>query len=144
MRAGYDGYKRKKGSKVHRAVDTLGHLLVTPANEQERAQVAELARSVQQVTGRPVEVAFVDQGYTGDEAAEAARQQDIRLDVVKLPEAKRGFVLLPRLWVVERSFGAWLAIMNDWPKPWRACTLSSLPSSCSSRPLHCSKVHNTL
>lgn len=39
-RAGYDGYKRKKGSKVHAAVDTLGHLLalkVTPANEQERA-----------------------------------------------------------------------------------------------------------
>src|SRR5690606_18760033 len=54
-RAGYDGYKRKKGSKVHMAVDTLGHLLalvITPANEQERAQVAELARSVQQVTGQ--------------------------------------------------------------------------------------------
>lgn len=52
-RAGYDGYKRKRGSKVHIAVDTLGHLLavhVTPANEQERAQVAELARQVQQVT----------------------------------------------------------------------------------------------
>lgn len=44
-RAGYDGYKRKKGSKVHVAVDTLGNLLavaVTPANEQERAQVDEL------------------------------------------------------------------------------------------------------
>lgn len=110
-RAGYDGYKRKKGSKVHMAVDTLGHLLalvITPANEQERAQVAELARSVQQVTGQQVEVAFVDQGYTGDEAAEAARQQGIRLEVVKLPEAKRGFVLLPRRWTVERSFG-WLA-----------------------------------
>ena len=43
-RAGYDGYKRKKGSKGHRAVDTLGHLLallVTPTNEQERAQVAD-------------------------------------------------------------------------------------------------------
>jgi transposase len=111
VRAGYDGYKRKKGSKVHMAVDTLGHLLallVTPANEQERAQVAELARSVQQVTGQQVEVAFVDQGYTGDEAAEAARRHGIRLDVVKLPEAKRGFVLLPRRWVVERSFG-WIA-----------------------------------
>src|SRR6266536_663349 len=67
-RAGYDGAKRRKGSKVHLAVDTLGHLLalhVTPANEQDRAQVAELA------------------------------------------EAKRGFVLLPRRWVVERSF-AWM------------------------------------
>jgi transposase len=77
VRACYDGYERKKGSKVHRAVDTLGHLLallVTLANEQERAQVAELARSVQQVTGQQVEVAFVDQGYTGDDSAEAARR----------------------------------------------------------------------
>jgi transposase len=110
-RAGYDGHKRRKGSKVHLAVDTLGHLLaltVTPANEQERAQVAALAAQVQEATGDSVEVAFVDQGYTGDEAAAAAEQHGICLDVVKLPTAKRGFVLLPRRWVVERSF-AWLA-----------------------------------
>ncbi len=110
-RAGYDGYKRKKGSKVHLAVDTLGPLLallVTPANEQERAQVAELAQAVQQATGHRVELAFVDQGYTGEEAAESAQQHGIRLEVVKLPEAKKGFVLLPRRWVVERSFG-WIA-----------------------------------
>jgi transposase len=110
-RAGYDGYKRKKGSKVHMAVDTLGHLLallVTPANEQERAQVAELAAAVQEATGQNVEVAFVDEGYTGAPAAQAAAQEGIRLEVVKLPEAKRGFVLLPRRWVVERSFG-WTA-----------------------------------
>jgi transposase len=69
-RAGYDGYKRKKGSKIHIAVDTLGLLLaahVTPANEQERAQVKELAEAVQEVTQNSVEVAFVDQGYTGDD-----------------------------------------------------------------------------
>jgi transposase len=108
-RAGYDGHKRKKGSKVHAAVDTLGHLVAlvtTPANEQERAQVAELAHAVQEVTEEHVEVAFVDQAYTGDDAAQAAHDQGIRLEVVKLPEAKRGFVLLPRRWVVERSF-AW-------------------------------------
>ena len=107
-RAGYDGAKRKKGSKVHVAVDTLGHLLalwVTPANEQDRAQVATLAQAVQEATGQNVEVAFVDQGYTGDEPAQAASEQGIRLEVIKLPEAKRGFVLLPRRWVVERSFG---------------------------------------
>ncbi len=109
-RAGYDGYKRKKGSKVHVAVDTLGHLLalvVTPANEQERAQVAALAEQVQEVTEQHVELAFVDQGYTGKKAAEAAAAHGIRLEVVKLAAAKRGFVLLPRRWVVERSF-AWL------------------------------------
>lgn len=108
-RAGYDGYKRKKGSKVHIAVDTLGHLLavkVTAANEQERAQVAALGQEVQAVTGGRVEVAFADQGYTGDEPATKAAEQGIRLVVVKLEEAKRGFVLLPRRWVVERSF-AW-------------------------------------
>ncbi|MEZ4563403.1 MAG: IS5 family transposase [Thermomicrobiales bacterium] len=108
-RAGYDGYKRKKGSKVHIAVDTLGNLLalhVTPANAQDRAQVAELCAAVQEATGETVEVAYVDQGSTGDAAAEAAAQHGIDLVVVKLAEAKRGFVLLPRRWVVERSF-AW-------------------------------------
>jgi IS5 family transposase len=56
-RAGYDGHKKKKGSKVHVAVDTLGNLLaltVTPANEQERAQVDELAEKVQKATGAHV------------------------------------------------------------------------------------------
>ena len=110
-RAGYDGYKRKKGSKVHMAVDTLGHLLalhVTPADEQERAQVAALSEAVQEATGESVELAFVDQGYTGDEAESDAASYGIHLQVVSLPEAKRGFVLLPRRWVVERSFG-WMA-----------------------------------
>jgi transposase len=109
-RAGYDGHKRKRGSKVHMAVDTLGLLLavhITPASEQERAQVAELARQVQHVTGQTVKLAFADQGYTGDTAAQAARDEGMELQVIKLPEAKKGFVLLPRRWVVERSFG-WL------------------------------------
>jgi transposase len=111
QRAGYDGHKRRKGSKVHIAVDTLGQLLailVTPANEQDRAQVTALAEQIQEVTGESVAVAFVDQGYTGEQAAADAEAQGIRLEVVKLPTAKRGFVLLPRRWVVERSF-AWMA-----------------------------------
>jgi transposase len=110
-RAGYDGHKKKRGSKTHVAVDTLGHLLalvVTPASAQEREQVEQLARQVQAVTGDAVELAYVDQGYTGDAAAEAAETHGIRLEVVKHSEAKRGFVLLPRRWVLERSF-AWAA-----------------------------------
>ena len=110
-RAGYDGYKRKKGSKVHVAVDTLGHLLallVTPANEQERAQAGALAEQVQTATQHHVRLAWADQGYTGQETAAATQAEHIQLAVVKLVEAKRGFVLLPRRWVVERSF-AWLA-----------------------------------
>ena len=108
-RAGYDGHKKKNGSKTHMAVDTLGHLLaliVTPANEQERAQVDALAAAVQDATEESVKLAWVDQGYTGDAAKEAAEQHGIQLEVVKLEGAKKGFVLLPRRWVVERSF-AW-------------------------------------
>jgi transposase len=109
-RGGYDGAKRKKGTKVHAAVDTLGHLLalfVSPANEQERASwVVELAGAVQEATGESVELAYVDEGYTGERAAEEAQAHGMRLEVVKHSEAKRGFVLLPRRWVVERDF-AW-------------------------------------
>jgi len=108
-RAGYDGAKRKRGSKLHMAVDTLGHLLalhVTPANVDDRAEVGRLAEAIQDATGENVTLAFVDQGYTGSKPAVAARSQGIELEVVKLPEAKRGFVLLPKRWVVERTF-AW-------------------------------------
>jgi len=108
-RGGYDGAKRKKGSKVHAAVDTLGHLLalrISPASEQERGYVGELAEAVQEATGESVEVAYVDQGYTGERAAEEAEAHGMRLEVVKHEETKRGFVLLPRRWVVERDF-AW-------------------------------------
>lgn len=108
-RAGYDGHKRRKGSKVDLAVDTLGDLLamrVTPANEGDWSQVAELCRFVQEATGDSVEFAWGDQGYTGEAAKEAAAKHGNRLEVVKLEEAKWGFVLLPRRWVVERIF-AW-------------------------------------
>ena len=108
-RGGYDGAKRKKGSKVHAAVDTLGHLLtlhVSPANEQEREHVGELVQAVQEATGESVDLAYVDQGYTGERAAKEAQVHGISLEVVKHEEAKRGFVLLPRRWVVERDF-AW-------------------------------------
>ncbi len=103
--------KRRKGSKIHMAVDTLGDLLalhVTAANEQDRAQVDELAQQVQAATDHHMKVAFVDQGYTGVEAEQAATGHGIDLIVIKLPEAKRGFVLLPRRWVIERS-NAWMA-----------------------------------
>ncbi len=108
-RAGCDGHKKRKGSKLHAAVDTLGLLLAarsTPANAQERAQVGALAEDVQAITGGTGEVAFVDQGDTGEDPVAEADAHGIALVVVSLPEAKRGFVVLPRRWVVERSF-AW-------------------------------------
>jgi transposase len=110
-RAGYDGHKRMNGSKTHLAVDTLGHLLgllITAADEQDREQVGDLTALVQEVTGNQVELAYVDQGYTGDDPQAAAAEHGVDLAVVRLPEAKQGFVLLPRRWVIERSF-AWLS-----------------------------------
>lgn len=80
------------------AVDTLGYLLalkVTPANEDDRTQVEALSAQLQEATAENVEIAYVDQGYTGSNAAEQAQKHGIELVVVKLEEAKRGFVLLP-------------------------------------------------
>ncbi len=128
--AGYDGAKRKRGSKLHLAVDTLGHLLalhITPANAEDRGEVERLAQAVQPSTGQSVDLAYVDQGYTGECAANAARQHGIELEVVKLPEAKKGFVLLPRRWVIERSF-AWATRFRRLVKDYEryASTLADL------------------
>lgn len=122
-RAAYDGAKRKKGSKLHLAVDTLGHLLalhVTPANADDRAEIGRMAKAIQIATGDSVELAFVDQGYTGPKPIAAAAEHGIALEVIKLSEAKRGFVLLPRRWVVERSF-AWATRFRRLVKDYERC-----------------------
>ncbi|MFC3126219.1 transposase, partial [Pseudoroseomonas globiformis] len=129
-RAGYDGAKRKQGAKLHLAVEPLGHLLalhVTSAGADDRAEVGRLAQAVQASTEQNVELAYVDQGYTGTRAADAAKTHGIELEVVKLSEAKRGFVLLPRRWVVERSF-AWATRFRRLVKDYEryASTLADL------------------
>ena len=94
-RAGYDGAKRQRGSQVYLAVETVGHLLarhVTAADAQARAQGAQWAAQVQEVTGESVAVAVVDQGYTGEQPAQDAAAHGLQLEVVKRPEAKQGFV----------------------------------------------------
>ncbi len=156
-RAGYDGYKRKKGSKVHIRVDTLGWLLallVIPADEQERAQVKELAEEVQAVTGGSMEIADVDQGYIGDQPAQDAKAAGMEVVVVKLAEAKKGFVLLPKRCIVERGF-AWASqfrrLARDFertPEALRGLHFVAFAYSCfrvSLKPLPMScKVHNRL
>ena len=121
-RAGYDEHKRTKGSKVHAAVDTLGNLLafrVTPADTQERAQVGALAGAVQEATVDTVALAYLNLDYTGAYPALDDADPAIRVEAVRLADAKRGFVLLPRRWVVERSY-AWatrfrrLAKDDEW------------------------------
>ena len=142
-RAGYDGAKRKRGSKAHLAVDTLGHLLalhVTPADVGDRAAVKRLTADIQGATGDNVKLSYVDQDYTGEAAADAAAAEGIALHVVKLPEAKRGFVLLPRRRVVERSF-AWATrcrrLVKDYERYTKhlpASTSSHSSDTCSSMP----------
>ncbi len=103
---------------MHAAVDALGHLLalkVTAANEQDRAQGKELAQAIQAATGENVQLAYGDQGYTGEPPASAAAAHGMKLEVVKHHEARRGFVLLPRRWVVERTF-AWAARFRRWAR----------------------------
>lgn len=82
---------------MHLAVDTLSHLLAvyaTAVSESDRAHVTELAQQVQGVTGSMMQVAFVDQGYSGEQGAADAASQGIRLELVKLPDAKHGFFRL--------------------------------------------------
>jgi hypothetical protein len=69
---------------------------VSPANEDDREEVAKLSEEIQRATGETVELAYVDQGYRGERASGFAAEHGIQLEVVKYEEAKRGFVLLRR------------------------------------------------
>ena len=136
-RASYDGHKKRKGSKIHAAVDTLGELLVlqvTPANASERAQVGKLAAAVQAVTGQTVERGFVDQGYTGEilrppqpSTASAWRSsscQKPRRASCSCPGAGSWSAPSPG----PRAFVAWPRTTNACPKRWQACILWPLPA----------------
>ena len=119
----------------------LTHLLamaITPASEQERAQVSELAAQVQAATGQNVELAYVNQGYTGQSAAEAAAAHGIQLEVVKLFSAKRGFVLLPRplggrtlLRVVDALPAAFARLRTPFHDARRAALAGFCSATCS-------------
>jgi transposase len=109
-RAAYNGQKAKSGSKVHKVVDTMGHLLalaVTAGNVDDRQPVYDLCEHVQEVTGDSVLTMFADGGYTGETVQDEALVHIIELVVVQKPGEAKGFVLLPKRWVVERS-NAWM------------------------------------
>ena len=121
----------------------MGHLLallVTAANEPDRAQVDELAAALQEASGQTVELADVAQGDTGEAPATAAADQGIQLAVVKRPEAKHGFGLLPRRGVVQRwcsvispgqpVCAAWRATTSVSPLLWLRCPFGPSPVSC--------------
>jgi transposase len=139
-RAAYDGARRRKGSNVHIAVDTLGHLLalfVTPANEQDRAQVAELAQQVQEAAGAMIEVAFVDQGYIGAQPAGAAHARGIRWRSSSCPPPSADSCCCHGAgsWSAASPgrpvFGVWFMITSGCPALSLACISCPSRSSCS-------------
>ena len=152
-RAGYDGAKRKRGSKVHLALDTSGHLLalhVTPADVGDCQAVARLVADVQEAAGETVKLAYVDQGYTGEKDAEATVAEGITLEVVKFPKADMGlFCCRAAGLFISLSLGQHIAvgsskITNATPRPWRDSMSSPSTGTCSNKPQRWCKVHDSL
>lgn len=108
---GYDAGKKVKGRKRHLAVDTLGLPIkcqVTAASVQDRDALPSLLAAVSRKSPW-VKLAFVDGGYAGDETGRAAFEASrIRISVIRRTDrAVKGFIVLPKRWIVERTFG-WL------------------------------------
>jgi transposase len=144
-RAGYDGAKRRKGSKVHAAVDTLGELLalhVTPADEQDRDQVERLAEAVQDLTGHTVELAYVDQGYTGERAAQAAQLSTPRSNAASSCCRVDGW--LNAALGGQHVSGVWQETMNASRRLSPDTTTSLLSASCFIGSFRSSQLHNRL
>ena len=103
---GFDAGKKVKGRKRHVLVDVLGLLVVvfvTVASVQDRDAVPTLLRAGKEASDRLVNV-LVDGAYTGDVVQSASSQTGVKVTVVRRPDVK-GFVVVPKRWIVERSFG---------------------------------------
>lgn len=123
---GFDAHKRVKGRKRHLLVDTLGLLLgvvVTAASVQD----GEGARLIfQRLSGacKKLRLIWVDGAYRGQLVEWVATHLWFRLCAVLRPPEQQGFVLLPRRWVVERTF-AWLNQYRRLSKDYEGLTSSS-------------------
>lgn len=126
---GFDAGKKVKGRKRHIAVDTLGlpiECQVTPANVQDRDALAPVLAAVHRKSPW-VTMSFVDGGYQGDEAQRAAYEASrISITVVKRTDTTvKGFIVLPKRWVVERTLG-WINRARRLSKDFEATIESSL------------------
>jgi len=120
---GYDGGKKITGRKRHIAVDTLGLLLavvVTAASIDDAAGAKEVFEELKPKQQPRLEVVWADNKYHNHELNKwLSRQRSIawRLEIVRRPEGAKGFVLLPKRWVVERTFswlGRWRRLSRDY------------------------------
>jgi putative transposase len=125
--SGYDGNKRLNGRKRHILVDTLGNLLavsVSAASEQDRAGAIQLLTQMEPLTVTRLLKIWADKGYQGDWATSLYQKWRIHLDIVRRQAGQKGFVVLPRRWVVERTF-AWFGKHRRLSKDYERCTTSS-------------------
>jgi len=126
---GYDAGKKVKGRKRQLAVDTLGlpiECQITVASVQDRDALEPLLKAVK-AKSPWVEMSFVDGGYQGDEAQRAAFEAShIAITVVKRTDKEvKGFVVLPKRWVVERTLG-WINRARRLSKDFEATMESAL------------------
>ena len=121
---GYDAGKKTKGRKRHIAVDTLGNLLcvkVHSASEQDRnAGESVLAKAKEKY--KHLKMAFADGGYSG--ALEEIVKSKLGMELKIVRKIKDGFVVLPKRWIVERTF-AWFANDRRNSKDYEYSPLSS-------------------
>jgi len=125
--AGYDAGKKIKGRKRHIVTDTDGHMLagiVHAAGIQDRdgapSVIADLRASYPTIA-----CLFADGGYAGDKLELAMLKTDgPKIEVVKRPDHAKGFVVIARRWVVERTF-AWLGRCRRLAKDWEKTIASS-------------------
>jgi putative transposase len=123
--AGYDAGKKIKGRKRHIVTDTLGlmlFVLVHGADVQDRDGAPALLKAI-----RPrfpwLRHIFADGGYAGDKLR-AAPQGVWSIEIIKRSDTAKGFAVLPRRWVVERTF-AWLGRCRRLAKDWEKTIQSS-------------------
>jgi putative transposase len=124
---GYDAGKKVKGRKRHVLVDTLGHLLkvvVLPADIQDRDGLQHLLRALLPIFCLRLLTLWADGGYRGEIIVWCRAQFHIDLKVVAAPAAQNGFVVLPKRWLVERTF-AWLGNSRRLSKDYEFSTTIS-------------------
>ena len=118
---GYDAGKKTNGRKRHVIVDTLGLLLVvvvTAACVQDRDGARPTLKGLK-VKLPSVRHIFADGGYSGQLVALAKSAWQLVIEVVKKPAGQKGFSILPRRWVVERTFSwlfRWRRLRSDYER----------------------------
>jgi putative transposase len=123
----YDGGKKVNGRKRHILVDTLGNLLVVavhPAGVADSVGAKLVLERLPLMWQRRLEVIWADGAYEGTLWVWLYTLYQIVLAIVKRSDDQKGFVVLPRRWVVERSF-AWMGRYRRLIKDYEHCTKSA-------------------